>query len=158
MSTTEEFERLKEIIRNGGKLQMKEYCYREHKHIPTFEGAHHVQLAVNRLLEDLFRTMKRMERVAVGESMRFIFNEDEVELQCTLSGKNVNIYDPETIYRNGRTTVVKWKDGTITKVKLSEDEPDNPYNAFTAALAKKALGCNTRIRKIVEQKTVVQKK
>ena len=48
-----------------------------------------------------------------------------------------------------------WADSSKTIVKRSKDTPDDPYNAYCAALAKKIYGSNSRIHKIVE-KTEVQ--
>ena len=53
------------------------------------------------------------------------------------------------------TFTVCWGDGTITMVKASEDEEMNDYHAFTAALAKRILGNNSRIHKIVSTATEV---
>ena len=50
---------------------------------------------------------------------------------------------------------VCWGDGTITMVKATEDEEMNDYHAFTAALAKRILGNNSRIHKIVSTTTEV---
>lgn len=64
---------------------------------------------------------------------------------------------PKKILKSGRVTVVLWKDGGKTVVKRSPDEPDNEYNAFCAALAKRMYGSNNAIKKIIERKTEVQK-
>ena len=63
-----------------------------------------------------------------------------------------DLYTPKHIIYNWRTdeTIVIWKDGSKTTVKLSEDDTYNPYTAFTAALAKRILGSNTKIKKIVD--------
>ena len=58
---------------------------------------------------------------------------------------------PVRIIYNVKATIVFWKDGTKTVVKLSEGDYDNPYNAFCAALAKKIFGNNSRVRKIVNK-------
>lgn len=58
---------------------------------------------------------------------------------------------PHRIIHNRKTdeTIVIWKDGTKTKVKLMEGEKSSPYTAYTAALAKKIYGSNTQVSKIV---------
>ena len=66
-------------------------------------------------------------------------------------------YFPDRIIKSGPATIVFWKDGTKTIVKRAADEPDNDFNAFTAALAKKALGSTNAVRKVVKTKTEVQK-
>lgn len=65
---------------------------------------------------------------------------------------------PRHIYKGGRKLVVLWRDGTKTIVERAEDEPDSAYAAFTAALAIKIYGSNSRVRKIVETTEEPQKK
>ena len=64
---------------------------------------------------------------------------------------------PDRILKSGNYTIVFWADDTKTLVKRADDEPDNEYAAFTAALAKKIYGSNNAIKKIIEKKTEVQK-
>lgn len=64
--------------------------------------------------------------------------------RATKTNKN-----PKRIIKDGPATIVFWRDGTKTVVKRAEDEPDNDYAAFTAALAIKVLGNNSKVRKIV---------
>lgn len=53
-------------------------------------------------------------------------------------------------YRDGRVeTIVGWSDGTITRVWLAKGEENDPYVAFTAALAKKVYGSNSAVHRIV---------
>lgn len=65
---------------------------------------------------------------------------------------------PRRIYKGGRRLVVLWRDGTKTVVERAEGEPDSAYAAFTAALAIKIYGSNSRVRKIVETTEEPQKK
>ena len=65
---------------------------------------------------------------------------------------------PERILRSGPATIVFWRDGTKTIVKRAQDEPDNAYAAFTAALGIKAFGSNSALKRIVERYTEEQKK
>ncbi len=62
-------------------------------------------------------------------------------------------YHVERIIYNDPATIVFWKDGTKTVVKRSEGEKFNKYYAFCAALAKKVLGNNTQVNKIVASGT-----
>ena len=57
---------------------------------------------------------------------------------------------PESIDVNGDYTTVHWNDGTHTVVKRAEDEPDNLYAAFCAALAKKLYGSTANVHKLAE--------
>lgn len=63
---------------------------------------------------------------------------------------------PDRIVKSGRATIVFWEDGTKTVVKRSPDESDNEYNAFLAALGIKIFGSNSKLKKIIKEKTVVQ--
>lgn len=64
---------------------------------------------------------------------------------------------PKRILRCGIATIVFWADGTKTVVKRAPDEPDNAYAAFTAALAIKTFGSNSKVKKIIRQRTEEQK-
>ena len=66
-------------------------------------------------------------------------------------------YTPKRILRSGPATIVFWQDGTKTIVKLSDGEEDNAYAAFTAALAIKIFGSNSKLKKIVKTLTEEQK-
>ena len=61
---------------------------------------------------------------------------------------------PKKIIRNGPATIIFWDDNTKTLVKRNEDCSDDPYLAFCAALAKKVYGNNSRVKKLIEEKTV----
>ena len=141
-----------------------------------------VEAAINELWRDMFDAMKRENMVVEADTIRLSLTKKEnrdgievcvngkkydplnqlfktvIKITCTMRDATSRSYDPEVIYKNGRSTAVKWEDGTVTTVKLAEGEPECDYNAFTAALAIKAIGNNSRIRKILQKKTVVQKK
>lgn len=65
---------------------------------------------------------------------------------------------PTKIIRSGPMTIIFWDDGTKTKVRRAEGTPDDPYLAFCAGLAKKIYGNNTRVKKLIYEKTVETKK
>ena len=69
-----------------------------------------------------------------------------------------SLWKKAKIYRNGVHTTVKWGDGAITRVKLTEGEEGNDIDAFLNALGKKLFGSRTALKRFVEQNTVVQKK
>lgn len=50
-------------------------------------------------------------------------------------------------------TDVLWFDGTVTVVKLKENEDFDEYTAFCAALAKKIFGSSNSVNTIVKKKT-----
>ena len=64
---------------------------------------------------------------------------------------------PNRILRSGPATIVFWADGTKTVVKRAPDEEDNAYAAFTAALAIKIFGSNSKLKKMVKTLTEEQK-
>ena len=66
-------------------------------------------------------------------------------------------YTPKRILRSGPATIVFWEDGTKTIVKLSDGEEDNAYAAFTAALAIRIFGSNSKLKKMVKTLTEEQK-
>lgn len=68
------------------------------------------------------------------------------------------VYTPRRILRSGPATIVFWEDGTKTIVKFCAGETeDSAYAAFTAALAIKIFGSNSKLKKIVKTKTEEQK-
>lgn len=79
---------------------------------------------------------------------------DEQILKSILTNK----YIPKNIFKNGLYTTVLWADGTKTIVKRGEDEPDDEYSAFTAALARKIYGTNSAVKRIVRTTKVQSKK
>ncbi len=58
------------------------------------------------------------------------------------------------IIYNGPKTIVLWSDGTKTIVSCAEIDDYDRYAGFCAALAKKALGSSSAIRKLVDNKAV----
>lgn len=55
------------------------------------------------------------------------------------------------IMHNGPATIVFWKDGTKTVVRLKEGDKYDPYAAFTAAVAKRLYGKTVKISEIVDR-------
>lgn len=55
------------------------------------------------------------------------------------------------IMHNGPATIVFWKDGTKTVVRLKEGDKYDPYAAFTAAVAKRLYGKTMKISEIVDR-------
>lgn len=72
--------------------------------------------------------------------------------------KKNEFLEPDRILKSKNATVVFWKDGTKTVVKCAKNEEPNEYDAFTAALAIKLFGTNSRVKKIIKNKTVIQEK
>lgn len=62
-----------------------------------------------------------------------------------------NRFTPKSIEWSAdhRTVVVIWNDTEKTIVRLSPNDPDDIYMAFTAALAKRIFGTNSHIKKVI---------
>lgn len=67
-------------------------------------------------------------------------------------------FTPSRILKSGNRTIVFWSDGTKTIVKRAEEEPDNDYAAFTAALGIKIFGSNSALRRAIKKSVKVQEK
>ena len=67
-------------------------------------------------------------------------------------------FTPVRIIKNGPATVVFWKDGTKTVVKCAPETTPSDYDAFTAALAIKIFGNNSRLKKMMKVLTVKAEK
>ena len=65
-------------------------------------------------------------------------------------------FAPNRILKSGNRTIVFWSDGTKTIVKRAEDEPDNDYAAFTAALGIKIFGSNSALRRMIKKNLKIQ--
>ena len=66
--------------------------------------------------------------------------------------------EAKKILKNGDYMTVLWADGTKTIVKRAADEAESDYAAFTAAVAIRAYGSNSALKRIIEQKVEIQKK
>ena len=64
--------------------------------------------------------------------------------------------EPKTITFKGNVTIVWWKDGTKTVVRLAEGEPYSKFHAFCAAVAKKLFGSASKIQKQIDEHDVDQ--
>lgn len=69
----------------------------------------------------------------------------------------LHLFTPERILKSGAVTIVFWGDGTKTMVRCSETETPDDYDAFTAALAIKVFGSNSKLKRVIRNKTVIQK-
>lgn len=64
--------------------------------------------------------------------------------------------EPKTITFRGNVTIVWWKDGTKTVVRLAEGEPYSKFHAFCAAVTKKLFGSASKIQKKIDEHDVDQ--
>lgn len=65
--------------------------------------------------------------------------------------------DPIKIIVNGPATIVFWEDGTKTVVKCSKYDSYDLYSAFTAALAIKIFGTNSKVKSTLSNKLKIEK-
>lgn len=66
--------------------------------------------------------------------------------------KIVTIPEVKLIQRRGRCTIVKWEDGTETKVVLEEGKPDTGiFGAYCIALAKKCAGSTEKLLRTIDE-------
>ena len=79
-------------------------------------------------------------------------------IATNVTGNEIKPTSPKRILQSGNRTIVFWSDGTKTIVKRAEDEENNPYVAFTAALAIKTYGTNSKVKSIVDRKLEVQER
>lgn len=68
--------------------------------------------------------------------------------------KNVDV---KKIIFNGPKTIVLWTDGTKTIVSMSKDETNfDPEAAFCAAYTKKMFGTNSKIKRVIKEKSNIE--
>lgn len=60
--------------------------------------------------------------------------------------------EPTRILQSGNRVIVFWDDGRKTIVKRSEDTMNDIYSAFTAALAIKIYGSNSKVHRLIDRK------
>ena len=92
-----------------------------------------------RSCKTLYRNLKEFQDKRIG-------NADEM--------KNVDV---KKIIFNGPKTIVLWSDGTKTIVSMSKDETNfDPEAAFCAAYTKKMFGTNSKIKRIIKEKSNIE--
>lgn len=68
--------------------------------------------------------------------------------------KNVDV---KKIIFSGPKTIVLWSDGTKTIVSMSKDETNfDPEAAFCAAYTKKMFGTNSKIKRVIKEKSNIE--
>ena len=137
------------------------------KEIRDYEDLTEVERSINEIFKELFQSMMYTNKVIETSTIKLSFRQEvtkklfnpkkaTIRLECMMRSATSKSYDPKAIYKNGRNTTVRWEDGTVTTVKLADGEEDCDYTAYTAALAIKALGTNSRVKKILKEKTINQ--
>lgn len=101
----------------------------------------------------LYRYLPRDPVKAAAERITNNLNNLEIKIKTE---KRIIFPEPKKIIRNNRTTIVLWEDGTKTIVRCEPHKRYDAYEAFTAALAKKIYGNNTRLKKMILEKYTSQ--
>ena len=85
------------------------------------------------------------------EKLRAFLNKlDEQERKESMNTKQT-IPEVKLIQRRGRCTIVKWQDGTETKVVLEDGKPDTGiFGAYCIALAKKCAGSTEKLLRTID--------
>ena len=86
-----------------------------------------------------------------------IIYEMEKKRKFTEGSSNMKKIDVEKIIFNEFKTIVFWNDGTKTIVSMSQEERDfDPEDAFRAAYTKKMYGTNSKIKRIIAEKSNIE--
>lgn len=97
----------------------------------------------------------RLDALYKGEKRRYKWFYSEEILEVVAPSSN-NIADDEIkkIIFSGPKTIVFWKDGTKTVVSMNKDEAKfDPEAAFCAAYTKKMFGTNSKIKRVIAEKS-----
>lgn len=75
---------------------------------------------------------------------------EPVKQNVVQSNNNASYSIPaiKKIRHEGRATTIFWADGTKTTVRAMQDEYNDPYNGFIAAVAKKLFGSTSMAKRI----------
>lgn len=93
----------------------------------------------------------------IGRCKTVIY-EIEKKRKFAEGGNTMKKLDVKKIIFNGPKTIVLWSDGTKTIVSMSKDEPRfDPEAAFCAAYTKKMFGTNSKIKRVIEEKSNIEK-
>ncbi len=104
----------------------------------------------NKTDEEMVKALKKY--ILEGKKMP-IKTGIEYELKGFTFVPVTNKFNVKKIIHSGPCTIVFWEDNTKTVVRLEEGKEYDEYAAFTAALAKKVYGNNSKVHKILETKT-----
>ncbi len=127
----------------------------------------------SRIMADIWEESCKWEGRKLGESLKEIDREYEKERKESMNTNCLNtavhfrngsdisvtafdckistIPEVKLIQRRGRCTIVKWQDGTETKVVLEEGKPDTGiFGAYCIALAKKCAGSTEKLLRTID--------
>lgn len=104
----------------------------------------------SRIIDEIWEESCKWEGRKLGERLKEIDREYEKERKESMNTKQM-IPEVELIQRRGRCTIVKWQDGTETKVVLEEGKPDTGiFGAYCIALAKKCAGSTEKLLRTID--------
>lgn len=106
------------------------------------------------------KAMRTLLEKMVDESSQFDAALYSFDFLNKLTGGNDEMkkIDVKKIIFSGPKTIVLWSDGTKTIVSMSKDEAKfDPEAAFCAAYTKKMFGTNSKIKRVIEQKSNIKK-
>lgn len=86
----------------------------------------------------------------------YTFSHPSCEAKIEYAGEPKE-FIPVSILYNDPVTVVKWADGTTTRVRCGEGEQFSRYGGFAAALCKKVFGSTSRVQSIIDGADVTLK-
>lgn len=94
-----------------------------------------------------------MPEVHVGSpvvwNMKFIFDG---------SSRAKEKFAVDKIIQSGNRTIILWSDHTKSVVRCPDDTHNDPYAAFTSALAQKVYGNNSQVKRLIDRKLEVQER
>lgn len=104
----------------------------------------------SRIIAEIWEESCKWEGRKLGERLKEIDREYEKERKESMNTKQM-IPEVKLIQRRGRCTIVKWEDGTETKVVLEEGKPDTGiFGAYCIALAKKCAGSTEKLLRTID--------
>lgn len=106
------------------------------------------------------KAMRTLLEKMVDESSQFDAALYSFDFLNKLTGgtDEMNKLDVKKIIFNGPKTIVLWTDGTKTIVSMSKDEPRfDPEAAFCAAYTKKMFASNSKIKRVIKEKSNIEK-
>lgn len=98
-------------------------------------------------LENIKKEEPKSEALTKEEKPKTSINE---QLEASF-GFKLGELDIKRVIFSDPCTIILWKDGTKTIVRVHEDEKFNPYYGFCAAIVKKMFGSNSKLNKFVDQ-------
>ena len=120
--------------------------------LPKYKATYRDCFLTDRIKEDLERGKQMMENHT--DLYHKAYNIVKTDMLASIDMKFR--LTPKKIIHNGPATIVIWRDGEKTVVKLMEGDTYDEYAAFTAALAKRIFGSTGYVKRTLKDVTVEQ--